>query len=65
VVRAIERDRPEVVVATGSVRLSAAIGGVAPVLVGRIARLACVAPVREAVLAAQSRGDGTKPAADP
>jgi short-subunit dehydrogenase len=37
VVRAIERDRPEVV-ATGSVRLGAAIGGVAAVLVGRIAR---------------------------
>ena len=52
------------VVATGSVRLSAAIGGVAPVLVGRIARLASAAPVREAVLAAQSGATGPSPAAD-
>lgn len=40
VVRAIERDRAEITVAAGSVRLSAALSGVAPVLVGHAARRA-------------------------
>jgi short-subunit dehydrogenase len=61
VARAIERNRPEVVVASGSVRLGAAIGGVAPVLLGRIARLGGAARARQEVLKAQRRGDGTKP----
>jgi short-subunit dehydrogenase len=60
VVRAVERNRPEVVVAAGGERLGAAISGVAPVLVGRLARLAGLARIRQAVLDAQSRGDGPK-----
>ena len=58
VVRAVERDRPEVVVAAGGARLGAAISGVAPVLVGRLARMAGMARIRQAVLDAQSRGHG-------
>jgi short-subunit dehydrogenase len=58
VVRAIERDRPEVVVASGGERLGAAISGVAPVLVGRLARMAGLGRIRQAVLEARSRGDG-------
>jgi len=61
VVRAVERDRPEVVVAAGGERLGAAISGVAPVLVGRLARVAGLARIRQAVLDAQGRGDGPKP----
>jgi short-subunit dehydrogenase len=61
VVRAIERDRPEVVVAAAGERLGAAISGVAPVLVGRLARVAGLARIRQAVRDAQSRGDGPKP----
>jgi short-subunit dehydrogenase len=57
VARAIERNRPEITVAAGSVRLSAAIGAVAPVLVGRLARLAGAARVRKAMLEAQRRRD--------
>ena len=60
VVRAVERDRPEVVVAAGGERLGAAISGVAPVLVGRLARVAGLARIRQAVLDAQGRGDGPK-----
>jgi hypothetical protein len=60
VARAVERDRPEITVAAGSVRVSAMIGGVAPVLVGRLARLAGAARVREAMLNAPSRGEGTQ-----
>ena len=56
VVRAIERDRPEVVVAAGGERLGAALSGVAPVLVGRIARVAGLGRIRQAVRDAQSRG---------
>jgi hypothetical protein len=58
--RAVERGRPEITVAAGSVRVSAMIGGVAPVLVGRFARLAGAARVREAMLNAPSRGAGTE-----
>jgi hypothetical protein len=58
VVRAVERDRAEVVVAAGGERLGAAISGVAPVLVGRLARMTGLGRIREAVLDAQSRGDG-------
>jgi hypothetical protein len=65
VARAIERNRPEITVAAGSVRLSAAIGGIAPVLVGRLARLAGAARVREAMLEAQSRRDDAERAAEP
>jgi hypothetical protein len=42
-------------VAVGSVRFSAAIGGLAPVLVGRLARLSGAARVREAMLNASGR----------
>jgi short-subunit dehydrogenase len=58
VARAVERDRPEVVVAAGGERLGAAISGVAPVLVGRLARMAGLGRIRQAVLDARSRGDG-------
>jgi short-subunit dehydrogenase len=58
VVRAVERDRPEVVVAAAGERLGAAISGVAPVLVGRLARMGGMARIRQAMLDAQSRGDG-------
>jgi short-subunit dehydrogenase len=61
VARAVEQDRPEITVAAGSVRVSAMVGGVAPVLVGRLARLAGAARVREAMLNASNRGDGTEP----
>jgi short-subunit dehydrogenase len=61
VARAVERDRPEITVAAGSVRASAMIGGVAPVLVGRLARLAGAARVRQAMLNAPSRCQGTEP----
>jgi short-subunit dehydrogenase len=57
VVRAVERDRPEVVVAAGGERLGAALSGVAPVLVGRIARVAGLGRIRQAVRDAQGRGD--------
>jgi short-subunit dehydrogenase len=57
VVRAVERDRPEVVVATGGERLGAAISRIAPVLVGRLVRVAGLTRIRQAVLAAQRRGD--------
>ena len=53
VVRAIERDRPEVVVAAAGERLGAALSGVAPVLVGRIARVAGLGRIRQAVRDAQ------------
>jgi short-subunit dehydrogenase len=56
VVRAVERDRPEVVVAAPGERLGAALSGVAPVLVGRIARVAGLGRIRQAVRDAQSRG---------
>jgi short-subunit dehydrogenase len=59
IARAIERDRPEVTVAGGSVRLSAALGGIAPVLLGRLARSAGAARVREAMLDAHGRGKPT------
>jgi len=62
VVRAVERDRPEVVVAAVGERLGAALSRVAPVLVGRLARVAGLARIRQAVLDAQSRGDGPKAA---
>ena len=55
VARAIERDRPETIVAAGSVRVSAIIGGFAPVLVGALARLAGAGRVRQAMLTAQGR----------
>lgn len=57
VTRAIERGRAEVRVATGSVRVSAALGGVAPVLVGDLARLAGAGRVREEMLATRPRRD--------
>jgi short-subunit dehydrogenase len=58
VVRAIERDRPEVVVAAAGERLGAAISGLAPVLVGRLARVTGLGRIRLAVQDAQSRGYG-------
>jgi short-subunit dehydrogenase len=58
VVRAIERDRPEVVVAAVGERLGAALSGVAPVLVGRIARATGLGRIRRMVQDAQSRGLG-------
>jgi hypothetical protein len=55
VVRAIERDRRAVTVATGGVRLGRVIGVVAPGLVAPIARLAGANRVREAVIEAEHR----------
>src|ERR1700739_2198522 len=59
VVRAVERGRPEITVATAGVRLSGALGGIVPVLTGRLARLAGAARVREAMLDAHARGEPT------
>ena len=55
VARAIERNRAEITVAAGSMRLSAALGGVAPVLVGNLARLLGAGRVRAEMVAARSR----------
>ena len=54
VARAIERDRPETTVAAGFVRVGAAIGGLAPVLVGTLSRLGGAGRVREAMIAART-----------
>jgi short-subunit dehydrogenase len=64
VARAIERNHAETIVAAGVVRLSAAIGGIAPVLVGTLARLAGAGRVREQMIASRTRGHGGKPAGD-
>jgi hypothetical protein len=61
VARAIERNRAETTVAAGSMRLSAALGGVAPVLVGNLARLLGAGRVRAAMVAARNRGDNGQP----
>lgn len=50
VVRAIEHDRPETTVASAGVRLLVGVGGVAPVLIGELARIAGVGRVRDAIL---------------
>ncbi|OBB25270.1 SDR family NAD(P)-dependent oxidoreductase [Mycolicibacterium elephantis] len=50
VASAIERDRPEITVASAGVRLLLGFGAVAPVLIGHLARLAGVARVRDAIL---------------
>ncbi|OBA65809.1 short-chain dehydrogenase [Mycolicibacterium elephantis] len=50
VASAIERDRPEITVASPGVRLLLGFGAVAPVLIGHLARLAGVARVRDAIL---------------
>ncbi|WP_231976866.1 SDR family oxidoreductase [Mycobacterium sp. E740] len=50
VVRAIEQDKPETTVASASVRLLVAVGAVAPVRIGELARLAGVGRVRDAML---------------
>jgi hypothetical protein len=55
VVSAVERGRLEVVEATGPGGCARRSGDVAPVLVDRIARLAGVTRVRQAVLEAKSR----------
>ncbi len=60
VVRAIERDRRAVTVATGGVRVGRVVGVVAPGLVAAIARLAGASRVREAVLEAERRTDEAK-----
>jgi hypothetical protein len=57
VARAIERNRAETTVAEGNMRLSAALGGVAPVLVGNLARLLGAGRVRAAMVAARDRGE--------
>jgi short-subunit dehydrogenase len=59
VARAVERNRAETTVAAGSMRLSAALGAVAPVLVGNLARLLGAGRVRAAMIAA--RGDKGQP----
>jgi short-subunit dehydrogenase len=61
VARAIERNRAETTVAAGSMRLSAALGGVAPVFVGDLARLLGAGRVRAAMVAARNRGDKGQP----
>jgi short-subunit dehydrogenase len=50
VAHSIERDRPETTVASAAVRTLTGLGAVAPVLIGRLARLAGVGRVREAML---------------
>ena len=50
VANAIERDRPETTVASTGVRMLAGIGVLAPVLIGRLARLAGAGRVRDAML---------------
>jgi short-subunit dehydrogenase len=50
VARAIERDRPETTVASTGVRVLVGVGVLAPVLIGRLARLAGAGRVREAML---------------
>ena len=60
VVRAVEGNRAEVVVATGGLRLCAAAGRVAPVLVGRVGRLVGADRVRRAMLTAQGRTTATE-----
>jgi short-subunit dehydrogenase len=52
VARAIEHNRPETTVAPGGMRLSAALGAIAPVIAGQIARLAGAGRVREEWIAA-------------
>jgi short-subunit dehydrogenase len=61
VARAIERNRVETTVAAGSMRLSAALGGVAPVFVGNLARLLGAGRVRAAMVATRNRGDNGQP----
>jgi hypothetical protein len=53
VVRSIERDRAEIVVAGGSVRLSAVLSRLAPVFVGHAARRAGARDVRLKMIAAR------------
>jgi short-subunit dehydrogenase len=55
VVRAVEGNRAEVIVATAGLRLGAAAGRVAPVLVGRVGRLVGANRIRQAMLIAQGR----------
>jgi short-subunit dehydrogenase len=55
VARAIERDLAEVVVAKGAVRLGATLGGVAPLMVGRLARRAGAEDVRRKMIASANR----------
>jgi short-subunit dehydrogenase len=55
VARAIERNRAETTVAAGNMRLGAALSGVAPVLVGDLARLLGAGRVRGAMVAARNR----------
>jgi short-subunit dehydrogenase len=57
VARAIERNRPETTVAAGVVRLSQAIGAVAPVLMGTLARLAGAGRVRKEMIASRAHGN--------
>ena len=59
--RAIERNRAETTVAAGSMRLSAALGGVAPLLVGDLARWLGAGSVRAAMVAARNRGHDDQP----
>jgi short-subunit dehydrogenase len=60
VVRAVEGNQAEVVVATAGLRLGAAAGRMAPVLAGRVARLVGADRVRQAMLMAQGRTAATK-----
>jgi short-subunit dehydrogenase len=55
VTRAIERDLPEVVVAKGAVRLAGALGGIAPVMIGRLARRGGAEDVRRKMIASDNR----------
>lgn len=57
--RAVERNRAEVTVAGGGVRLGALIGRFAPVLVGDAARIAGADRYRKAVLRAREHADVT------
>jgi short-subunit dehydrogenase len=65
VTRAIERDLPEVVVAKGAVRLGAALGRVAPIMVGHFARRAGAAEVRQEMIASRLAPDDPELAEPP
>jgi short-subunit dehydrogenase len=58
VARAVEHNRAEVVVAPGGMRFSSAIGRVAPILVGTLARLGGANKVRENWIASLGRDNG-------
>jgi short-subunit dehydrogenase len=55
VVRAIERNRPETIVAAGMMRVAAALGGIAPLFVGTLNRQLGAGRVREEMIASRTK----------